>query len=784
MTAEQIQQANGHKLAKLQVPEPGVEDLDVPEFLRRDPAAGVQDAIPFPAQPALRAAEARPQVDAVPAGYRERTDAIARDADDQDDDREHVEPETQSPLTTPGTPRRPFHRVRTVAGHPVTRGAVRQAAYLAQGVAVTARQQRDARSTALHGRMMRAAEAVGDHATALEWEARRAAHRAARHARRMQLLHAPVHAARGAGYAAATGTGLLLVVGACLAATSRDPREVIVPFIDAADAVRFVVTLASILWAPAVLTAVFAGLMVLWSAGRKRADVPRWLAPAGQAADDGGVPITPSLLVVALRDLGITELRKAIRAMGDSGASMLGLIRIAGCGVEVDVTLPSGVTTEEIQNKRRKLAENLGRHEHELFITIPPAARTVRLWIADAGALDEPIGPSPLVTDVTLTADLYAGRMPWGQDLRGDGALIPLLQRHLLITGLSNQGKTAALRALALWAVLDRTVEVWLADLKGVGDWRPFDGVATVLIQGPTDDHVIAATEMLEAGVEEMDRRLVALERTGATDGVTRDMARKPGSGFHPLILIVDEAQQAFMCPAIGPDRRPYGGKKATSRYFMAARKIHNQGRAVNVILWQGTQDPTDENLPKLVREGAHIRASLALGTESQARMALGDKAVDGGAAPHKLRAGLDKGTLVVAGDGAPLPPGASSITIRTHFISGKDAVAITDRAKAMRSPDVRAEDAEAAERDVLLDVAIVLGAEETLVKSSAVVKRLRQVNPEFYAEWTQNRLSAALAPHAVIPRKTVDGTMHVDHTEVRAALDARDAAADADLEA
>ena len=77
----------------------------------------------------------------------------------------------------------------------------------------------------------------------------------------------------------------------------------------------------------------------------------------------------------------------------------------------------------------------------------------------------------------------------------------------------------------------------------------------------------------------------------------------------------------------------------------MAARKIHNQGRAVNVLLWQGTQDPTDQNLPKLVREGAHIRASLALGTESQARMALGDKAVDGGAAPHLLRPGLDKGT-------------------------------------------------------------------------------------------------------------------------------------------
>ena len=243
-----------------------------------------------------------------------------------------------------------------------------------------------------------------------------------------------------------------------------------------------------------------------------------------------------------------------------------------------------------------------------------------------------------------MSANYATGRAPWGQDLRGDAALISLYQRHFLITGLSNQGKTASLRALLLWLVLDPTVEVRIADLKGVGDWRMFDGLATVLIEGPTDDHVIDATEMLEAGVAEMERRLMA----------------PAGTTWDPLILLVDEAQVAFMCPAVGPDKRPYGGVKATSRYFQAARKIHNQGRAVDVLLWQGTQDPTDQNLPKLVREGAHIRASLVLGTESQARMALGDKAIDGGAAPHKLRQGLDKGTVVVAGDGVKLAPGQS----------------------------------------------------------------------------------------------------------------------------
>jgi S-DNA-T family DNA segregation ATPase FtsK/SpoIIIE len=443
--------------------------------------------------------------------------------------------------------------------------------------------------------------------------------------------------------------------------------------------------------------------------------------------------------------------------MEDNGAAMLGPIRIAGCGVEVDVTLPSGVSTEEVQGRRRKLAENLGRHEHEVFISIPQAARTVRLWIADSGALDEPIGPSPLAIDADLTGNYATGRAPWGQDLRGDAALISLFQRHLLITGLSNQGKTASLRALLLWLVLDPTVEVRIADLKGVGDWRMFEGLATMLIEGPTDDHVIDATEMLEQGVAEMERRLMA----------------PAGTTWDPLILLVDEAQVAFMCPAVGPDKRPYGGVKATSRYFQAARKIHNQGRAVDVLLWQGTQDPTDQNLPKLVREGAHIRASLVLGTESQARMALGDKAIDGGAAPHKLRQGLDKGTVVVAGDGVKLAPGQSSITIRTHFIDGDTAAEIADRAKARRTGVTTRSAVDTGEQvDALADIATVL-ADADRMRTQEVLQRLAELRPTEYRGWKFADLREVLEPFGAAPHKS-DGVMVVDRAKVRAAIDQR----------
>ncbi|MEC4573630.1 ATP-binding protein [Streptomyces virginiae] len=647
--------------------------------------------------------------------------------------------------------------LRAVLAHDRTRTAARLVArhgmYVIGGTRVTARRTWEGRTASRYERMIRAAEAGGNFEEAKEWEDRLTRYRAARHQRRMDLLKAPQDAVKSAGYATGLTAGGLLLLGIVLAIATKDPSWILAPLATVIAAIHWVVMVGTVVWGPTVTVGPWLALLALWAVGRKQQTAPQWTLPAKER-DTAGAPITPSIVVTALRDLGIAPLRGAIKEMGDAGAAMLGPIRIAGCGVEVDVTLPSGVSTAEVQGRRRKLAENLARHEHEVFITLPTAARTVRLWIADSGALDEPIGPSPLTTDDTLKADYKSGRAPWGQDLRGDGALISLYQRMLLITGLSNQGKTAALRALALWLALDRTVEFRIADLKGVGDWDMFDGLATTLIQGPTDEHVIDATEMLEAGVAEMERRIQA----------------PPGSTFPPLVLVVDEAQVAFMCPAVGDDKRPYGGSKATSRYFMAARKIHNQGRAVDVLLWEGTQDPTDQNLPKLVREGAHTRISLALGTESQARMALGDKAVDGGAAPHLLRQGLDKGTVVVASDGITIPAGQASITVRTHYIDTDTAGTIADRAKALRDGITTAHTAAAAEEyDPLADILTALGT-DTRVLTQEVLKRLAALNGKAYGRWSFIDLKRVLDGTGAEPYKS-DGRMVISRDRITRAL-------------
>lgn len=649
---------------------------------------------------------------------------------------------------------------RKVVTHPHTvavgKTAARHSYYIAAGAWVAVNRRRHLRQ--LPGRMLRRAELDGDMEQVRYWHEHDESAKDRRHKRLMDYIQTPLEWMRAFLISALVATALLLTLGIILAFYRHDFSWVIAPIVTAVTAIAFVVTLVTVMWAFIPVTLAVMLVLTCWHLGRKSTAAPEWLSRTPVTPDDS---ITHTRVIAAFRDLGISELRKRIEANPDP-AYLVSAIRIAGCGDEFDFTPPSGATeTGEILRRQPRLAENLGRLPHEVHLSIP-AAGQVHVWAARTGALDEPTDPSPLTFDSEITADYRRGRAPWGQSLRGDPVAVSLFQIHLLITGQSAQGKTASMRALALWLALDKRVEFRIADLKGMNDktkksdWAMFEPIATVLIAGPSDDHVIAASEMLETVAAEMDRRLTE------------------GGEWNPLVAVVDEAQQAYMCPAKDDEGRPYGGKANNSRFLTAVRKIQNQGRVVDVLLWTGTQDPTDQNLPVLAREGAHLRMCLAVGKETKSRMALGDAAVDNGAAPHALRINRDRGTVVATGGGLPLDDGETSMTIRTHYIPDLEACEIAARARDLRGPAPVWADAEII-RDILRDVADCFGHDERLTPKE-MTARLRKLDPSYipYRHLKGVQLAELLREQRVSVTE-INGNLRVLRDRVWEALDERE---------
>lgn len=486
-------------------------------------------------------------------------------------------------------------------------------------------------------------------------------------------------------------------------------------------------------WAPWAGLAALLGVLVKgYNARRRNQVVPASLAPSVPRSEL--VNITPHAVVMALRNLGIADLRRWIDDADEAArASLLGMVTRYGPGVQVQVTLPYGsVTSADVDARRDKLAGNLDRGVHEVHIERDASSeREFTLWVAHSGALDQPVPASPMLAEDFGPVDIYRDLMPWGVSLKGDAVELNLLQQHFLLAGLSKQGKTAAARALALWAALDPSVRFRIADLKGFGDWSMFNGLAETLIEGAGESNFIATCDMLEGGVAEMERRYEKWLSMGRKGDVDRESSL-PGSGFEPMILIVDEVQKLFGCTTVHPDGGDIGGKGKKSRAVRAAQAIHDQGRAVNIHLWEFSQNPTDANLPVVVREGAMIRASLFVGKESISRMALGDAPVDTGAAPHALRAGKDRGTVVLApGESMDLPNGATHTTVRTHYISTEQAYTIADRAKAFRAGQQTAPQDEPEQRDLLDDVREAFPDEER-VKVRDLAALLRDLAPTY----------------------------------------------------
>ena len=304
--------------------------------------------------------------------------------------------------------RQQWAAARAALTHPAVRGGGRQLVYLALGLRVVGRRLLAVPRPPGARAMMR---------TAVRWQRPRHPRWSGRSGRRSagssgtsgawnccpRRWTPPARSFAGT----VGGAFLLLVAGIALWVHSGHIADVATPFTVTAAVVKTIADIVRVIWRPLIALALLASMLGLWQAGRNdREALPMWLAPAGELpAGPDASWITPSIVVVAMRDLGIAELRNAIEAMGDGAGD---------ARADPHRRLSASRSTSPCRRGRhRRDVASAGATWRRTWAATstncssagPPDPRTVRLWIADSGALDEPIGPSPLVTDPSLTAN-------------------------------------------------------------------------------------------------------------------------------------------------------------------------------------------------------------------------------------------------------------------------------------------------------------------------------------------------------------------------------------------
>jgi S-DNA-T family DNA segregation ATPase FtsK/SpoIIIE len=259
-----------------------------------------------------------------------------------------------------------------------------------------------------------------------------------------------------------------------------------------------------------------------------------------------------------------------------------------------------------------ELAHSFGARSCRVRVERP---RRIWLDLVHTDPLAVPIAV-PALADPAAVVDL--ARVPIGRTETGRPWLLRLLDRHVLVAGVSDAGKSsvvwALLRALAPWIRSGR-VQVFGIDPKGGMELGRAPGLFHTLVCSNGAD----AVELLDHVATLTRQRAEALR-----DQRTRKWS--PASGQPFVLLVVDELADVI---AYLPD---HGLRK---RANAALQSIVSQGRAPGVCVIGQLQDPR-----KQIIEFRHLfptRVAMRLDEPEQVDMVLGDGVRERGATAHEI---------------------------------------------------------------------------------------------------------------------------------------------------
>lgn len=532
---------------------------------------------------------------------------------------------------------------------------------------------------------------------------------------------------------------------------ARKERLQVLAIVGGVTLLAYVVAWYRAPWAAAAVT--IAGVLWLgWYGFTWRHDA-RELLPSTLAGD--APRVTYDAVVDALSRLGIAALSRAIK--DDPQGAIRWAAPIARTpenrGTLIQAELPAGVCAADVVARRPALASALARPYGAVHPSVDHEAHPGRLtlYISDEDIARAPQSPWPHLED---GAGDYFAEFPIGTDPMGRPVLTKLDEMNSLFGGQPGFGKTSGMSVLLGWSALDPTVEHWVFDLKGLGDWQDAPMFAARYAAGQDDDTAAAVMDALVELRKEIGRRAKILE------GVPRD--RKPDNkvtrsladtvpGLHPLHVVIDEAQEICLHPVHG---------KRAGELLVACTKL---GRALAVHIQIATQRPDADSIPTALRANIATRSCFRVGDRWTNDMILGD---------GMRQAGLDAGQFTTRDKGIAWVIGATShdaepTVTRWHYLNADDRARIFTRARVLRE-----------DRELLRglaagsEVATVVEAADIVADVHAVTRgrsKVHTVNliellagawPARYDGLDPNGLAELLRPHGITSTDVWDGPL------------------------
>ncbi|NUT91254.1 MAG: hypothetical protein HOY78_04415 [Saccharothrix sp.] len=535
------------------------------------------------------------------------------------------------------------------------------------------------------------------------------------------------------------------------------------------DLVEFWTTVAELSPAGPYWWAWAIGGAATWAArtipvGRSRGTLPMWAQDAEAVPADGRSIIPDeSAVLTALRHLnGLPALREAFKKGWGSSVTPTWVQppHRDGKGWRMQVVLPLGVPVEEIVKRKAVLAHNLVRTPAEVWPSEPKGqAGVLDLWVANPGALSEPLDPWPLL-DSDGAADYFTG-FPIGVNIRGEQVTGQLFQRNYVAGGVMGSGKSSLYITLVAGAVLDPLVDVDVFVFAENFDYEPLRPRLRTLLTSGDKETVKACLDTLETLYAELEIRGKAL-RDHQERAVNRRIAERDPR-LRPRVVVLDECQILFMDDE-------YGERAAD-----VVMKLISTARKYAVTILFATPEASTQSLPRKVTAVTSCKACFAIGDQQ------GNDAVLG---TGSYRAGISALGLEPATDEGPGDVGTAMVRgvmpkpglLRSHYLNAQQLTDVTARAMDLRAGHVPTptSDNEQTEVDFLTDLVHVMGSDKQ-VRTMVLLSRLVEHNAAHYGSWTSKSLKPALTEVDVPIRKGDSGNSVVRVDDIANAITLRD---------